>query len=194
MLYITSLQTDYETLENAYNILLEQHETLLELWNEPLEYVVTPTWDEVIAWLEIDQTDTIPYDPEKFLCGDFSIMLIQHAKAMHWRMLLTVLEFDYYEENPTGIEDHHGYHAHAFVSIFTAEGIVYIEPQSDFTWYLYETGDPETHVEFSDWEFIDFGEDWFGHIFVQYYNRMEANVEPIENSSVSIEVGVPTNS
>jgi len=185
------LQTDYETLENAYNILLEQHETLLELWNEPLEYVVTPTWDEVIAWLEMDQTDTTPYDSEKFLCGDFSIMLIQHAKEMHWRMLFTVLEFDYYDENPTEIERHHGYHAHAFVSIFTTEGIVYIEPQTDHTWYLYYSGDPETHVEFSDWEFVDFGEEWFGQIFVQYYNRMGANIEPIKDSSASIEVGVP---
>jgi len=184
------VQTDYEMLENTYSIISEQYETLLELWNEPLEYVITPTWDEVIAWLEIDQTNAISYDPEKFLCGDFSIMLIQHAKATHWRMLFTILEFDYYDENPTGIERHHGNYAHAFVSIFTTEGIVYIEPQTDYTWYLYETGDPETHVEFSDWEFIDFGEDWFGHIFVQYYNRMGANVEQ-NNSSVSVEVGIP---
>ena len=185
------LQTNYKSLENTTNILSSQYEMLLDLWNEPLDYVVTPTWDEVIAWLATDGTDNITYDPNKFLCGDFSIMLIQHAKAMHWRMLFTVLEFDYYEENPTGIEWHHGYHAHAFVSIFTTEGIVYFEPQSDFTWYLYYTGDPETHVEFSDWEFIDFGEDWFGHVFVQYYNRMGANVEPIEDSSGSIKVGVP---
>jgi len=185
------LQTDYETLENTYDTLLEQYGTMLELWNNPLEYVVTPTWDDVITWLETDQTNATSYDPEKFLCGDFSIMLIQHAKAMHWRMLFTVLEFDYYDENPTGIERHHGYHAHAFVSIFTTEDIVYIEPQTDYTWYVYHSGDPETHVEFSDWEFIDFGEEWFGHIFIQYYTRMEANVAPIQNSSASVEAGLP---
>ena len=185
------LQTNYETLENTYNTLSEQYETLLELWNEPLEYVLTPTWDEVIAWLETDQTNKISYNSEKFLCGDFSIMLIQHAKEMHWRMLFTVLEFDYYDENPNGTERHHGNYGHAFVSIFTTEGIVYIEPQTDYTWYLYENGYPETHVEFSDWEFIDLGEEWFGHIFVQYYNRMGANIEPIKDSHASIEVGVP---
>jgi len=182
----------YETLENTYNNLSQKYETLLELWDEPLEYVVTPTWDEVIAWLETDETDALLYDPDKFLCGDFSIMLIQHAKAMNWRMLFTVLEFDYYEENPTGVELHHGDNAHAFVSTFTTEGIVYIEPQTDFTWYVHPTGDNETHVEFSDWVFIDFEGDWFGHIFVQYYNRCAgADVEPIETRSRSIEVEVP---
>ena len=185
------LQTNYETLENTYGNLSEQYETLLNLWNEPLEYVVTPTWDEVIAWLKTDQTDAIPYNSENFLCGDFSIMLIQHAKAMHWRMLFTVIEFDLYNENPNGTERHHGNYGHAFVSINTTEGIVYIEPQTDFTWCLHETGDPETHVEFSDWEFIDFGANWFGHIFVQYYNRMAANVEPIKDTHAPIEVGFP---
>lgn len=185
------LQVDYETLDDTYSALLEQYETLLELWSEPLEYVVIPTWDEVSEWLEADQTDRILYDPEKFLCGDFSMMLIQHAKEMHWRMLFTVLEFDTYKQNPTGIERHHGNSAHAFVSVFTTEGIVYIEPQEDFTWYLYPEEDPETHVEFVEGEFIDFEGQWFGHIFVQYYNRMADNVEPITNSLTSIEVGVP---
>jgi tetratricopeptide (TPR) repeat protein len=184
------LQTNYETLENTYGNLSKQYETLLELWNEPLEYVVTPTWDEVIAWLETDQTNKISYDSEKFLCGDFSIMLIQHAKAMHWRMLFTVIEFDYYTENPNGTERHHGNYGHAFVSIFTTEGIVYIEPQTDYTWYLHETGDPETHVEFSDWEFVNL-EGWFGHIFVQYYNRVATDIEPIKGTNTSIEVGFP---
>lgn len=185
------LQTNYETLENTYSDLSKQYETLLKLWNEPLDYVVTPTWDEVIAWLETDQTNTISYDSEKFLCGDFSIMLMQHAKAMHWRMLFTVIEFDYYDENPNGTEQHHGNYGHAFVSIFTTEGIVYIEPQTDYTWYLYEEDHPEIHVEFSDWEFIDFGADWFGHIFVQYYNRMATDIEPIKCTHTSIEVGFP---
>lgn len=185
------LQTSYQTLNNTYNIHMEQYEVLLELWNEPLEYYVTPTWDEVIEWLATDGTDNKTYDKDKFLCGDFSMMLIQHAKEMHWRMLFTVLEFDYYYENPKGTKDHHGYNAHAFVSVFTTEGIVYIEPQTDYTWYLYDFGDPETHVEFTDWEFIDFGDDWFGHIFVQYYNRMATDSDLIENRSASIEVAVP---
>ena len=184
------LQDQYFTLNTLYQQLQTDYETLLEFWNEPLEYVVTPTWDDVKAWLETDQTDAITYDSEKFLCGDFSIMLIQHAKAMHWRMLFTVIEFDYYDENQGGIERHHGINGHAFVSMFTTEGIVYIEPQSDFTWYLFDPADPGIHVEFPEWEFIDFGADWFGNIFVQYYNRMATDVDSIENSSTSIEVKV----
>lgn len=168
----SQLQADYSALNATYNSLYQEHQALEKLLNEPLDYVVIPTWNEVEQWLESDKTDEITYDPEKFLCGDFSIMLIQHAKAMSWRMLFTVIEFDYRFENPSGTESHHGNHGHAFVSIFTTEGIVYIEPQSDYMWYLYDEGDPDTHLEFEEWEFIDFGSNWFGHIFVQYYNRM----------------------
>lgn len=168
----SQLQADYSTLNAAYTSLYQEHQALETLFNEPLNNITIPTWDEVEQWLQSDRTSEITYDSEKFLCGDFSIMLIQHAKAMNWRMLFTVIEFDYYSENPSGIERHHGNNAHAFVSVFTTEGIVYIEPQTDFMWYLHPKGDPNTHVEFDDWEFFDFGSDWFGHIFVQYYNRM----------------------
>jgi len=174
----SELQANYATLNTTYNTLYEEHQSLEKLLNEPLDDVVIPAWDEVKEWLASDKTDEIPYDSEKFLCGDFSVMLMQHAKAMNWRMLFTIIEFDYYSENPLGIESHHGNHGHAFVSVFTTEGIVYIEPQSDYTWYVYHEGNPYTHVEFDDWVFIDFEDDWFGHIFVQYYNRMGTYIHP----------------
>lgn len=180
----SQLQADYSTLSTAYSSLYQEHQALEKLLNEPLDYVAIPTWDEVEQWLESDKTDEILYDSEKFLCGDFSIMLIQHAKAMSWRMLFTVIEFDYYFENPSGTESHHGNHGHAFVSIFTTEGIIYIEPQSDYMWYLYDEGDPDTHIEFEDWKFIDFESDWFGHIFVQYYNRMGVPSVSEQNSNL----------
>jgi predicted nuclease with TOPRIM domain len=154
----SELQANYATLNTTYNTLYEEHQALVKLLNEPLDDVVIPAWDEVKEWLASDKTDEIPYDSEKFLCGDFSI------------------------------EHHHGNYGHAFVSIFTTEGIVYIEPQSDFTWYLYYEGDPDTHVEFEDWEFIDFEDDWFGHIFVQYYNRMGMYVCPNEVATQEIKV------
>jgi hypothetical protein len=178
-------------LNTTYNVLNQKYNDLEKLFNQPLDYVLVPTWDEVKQWLELDKTNEIAYNSSSFLCGEFSIMLIQHAKAKHWRMLFTIIEFDYYSENPTGIQSHHGNYGHAFVSLNTTEGMVYIEPQTDYTWYLYEAGEPETHLEFTDWEFYDFGEEWFGHIFVQYYNRMGTNVEPIGQGSVSIEVGLP---
>jgi len=168
----TALESTYTALENAYNNLLEQHETLVRLWNEPLEYVVEPSVEELIEWLELDQTDSLVYDPEKFLCGDFTIMLIQHAKEMNWRMLFTVIEYDLYEENPNGVSSHHGMHGHAFASIFTTEGIVYIEPQTDLVFYIHPEGQPDVHVEIQEWGYLN-ATDWLGGvIFVQYYNRM----------------------
>ena len=187
----SQLTANYTALNTTYNILNQKYNDLEKLINQPLDYVLVPTWDEVEQWLTLDKTDEIAYNSSSFLCGDFSIMLIQHAKEQHWRMLLAIIEFDYYSENPTGTQNHHGNNAHAFVSIFTTEGIVYIEPQTDYTWYLYNPGDPQTHVEFTDWEFVDFGQEWFGNIFVQYYNRMGANVESIGQGSGSIEVGLP---
>jgi len=184
----SQLQADYSALNAAYNSLYQERQALEKLLNEPLDSITIPTWNEVEQWLESDRTDEIPYDYEKFLCGDFSTMLIQHAKAMRWRMLFTVIEFDYYSENPWGTERHHGNHAHAFVSIFTTDGVVYIEPQTDYMWYLYHVGDPDTHVEFDDWEFIDFEDDWFGHIFIQYYNRMAVPFVPSQAIDEPIKV------
>jgi len=188
-LYI-QLQSNYTTLENAYNNLSEQHERLIRLWNEPLEYVVEPSVQELVQWLEQDQTDSLAYDPEKFLCGDFTIMLIQHAKEMNWRILFSVIEFDFYEENPDGTRSHHGMHAHAFASIFTTEGIVYIEPQTDLVFYVYYEGQPDVHVEIPEWVFFN-ATDWLGDvIFVQYYNRM-ADPAPASNSELKIAVVNP---
>jgi len=187
----SQLTVNYVALNTTYNVLNQNYNDLDNLFNQPLDYVLVPTWDEVTQWLELDKTDEIAYNSSSFLCGEFSIMLIQHAREKHWRMLFTIIEFDYYSENPNGTQNHHGNHGHAFVSINTTEGMVYIEPQTDYTWYLYETGEPETYLEFGDWEFYDFGEEWFGHIFVQYYNRMGPDVELIEYSAASIEVGPP---
>gem|GEM_PF-5103976 len=63
---------------------------------------------ELIEWVRLDQTYKHTYDPEKFQCGDFTIMLIQHAKEKNWRMLFTVIEFDYIWQNPNGTRRHHG--------------------------------------------------------------------------------------
>ena len=171
------LQSNYTSLEKAYNSLSEQHEMLIRLWSEPLGYVVEPSVEELLEWLELDPTDSLAYDTEKFLCGDFTIMLIEHAKEKNWRMLFTVVEFDYYEENPNGISSHHGIHGHAFASIFTTEGIVYIEPQTDLVFYVYYEGQPYVHVEIPEWVFLN-ATDWLGGVvFVQYYNRMATPVE-----------------
>ena len=157
-------------LKDAYN-------SLVQLWNEPLPYITTPSIEEVVEWLKQDKTDSIQYEEGKFMCGDFTVMLIQHAKEMNWRMLFTVIEFDFYEENPDGIPRHHGNHAHAFASIFTAEGIIYIEPQTDLVFYVYEEEHPGIPIEIPEWTFLN-ATIWFGGvIFVQYCNRMANPIE-----------------
>ena len=164
------LQSDYIALKDAYN-------SLVQLWNGPLPYVTTPSIEEVVEWLRQDKTDSIQYEEGKFMCGDFTVMLIQHAKEMNWRMLFTVIEFDFYEENPDGIPRHHGNHAHAFASIFTTEGIIYIEPQTDLVFYVYEEEHPGIPIEIPEWTFLN-ATIWFGGvIFVQYCNRMANPIE-----------------
>ena len=185
------LQDKYFALDDRYdelkNIYTELNTTYLELQeqyallNEPLEYVATPTMEEVEAWLEVDDIDA-SYVEGRFTCGDFTVSLMLHAKDNHWRILFTVIEFDYYAENPNGTISHHGLNAHAFASIFTTEGIIYIEPQTDLVFYLYYGEDSETHVEFPEWVFIDTGP-WFGTIFIQYYNRMGLEFSPIRDES-----------
>jgi hypothetical protein len=168
------LEGNYTELHSTYLQLLEQFQVIYE----PLDYVVTPTTDEVVAWLEVDDTDNASYVGGRFTCGDFTVNLMLHAKENHWRILFTVIEFDFYSENPNGTLYHHGLHAHAFASIFTTEGIIYVEPQTDLVFYLYYEWDPETHIEFPEWIFIDTGP-WLGTIFTQYYNRMGLETTPI---------------
>lgn len=172
------LEGNYTELNTTYLQLQEQYTILYQ----PLEYTSTPTTEEVMDWLEVDDTDNASYVGGRFTCGDFTVNLMLHAKMNHWRILFSVIEFDFISENPSGAMYHHGLNAHAFASIFTTEGIIYVEPQTDLVFYLYCGWDPETHVEFPEWVFIDTGP-WFGTIFVQYYNRMGLEATPIRGES-----------
>ena len=172
------LEGNYTELNTTYLQLQEQYTILCQ----PLEYVSTPTTEEVMDWLEVDDTDNASYAGGRFTCGDFTVNLMLHAKENHWRILFTVIEFDFIYENPNGTMYHHGLNAHAFASIFTTEGMIYIEPQTDLVFYLYHGWDTETRVEFPEWAFIDTGP-WFGTIFIQYYNRMGLEAAPIRDES-----------
>jgi predicted nuclease with TOPRIM domain len=181
----TSLKANYTILKGAYEDLKSKYDVLFRLWNEPLEEVRVPTIDELVEWVRADKTNEHLYDPEKFTCGDFTIMLIQHAKERGWRMLFTVIEFDYQWENPSGERRHHGYHAHAFASIFTTKGIVYVEPQTDLVFYVHPPDQPELHVEIREWTYLNATQWLGGVVFVQYYNRMGALAEQALQSTSS---------
>jgi hypothetical protein len=51
-----------------------------------------PTWDELKAFLQTDQTDKHPYIPNKFTCGDFAEMLHNNAEAAGIRAAIVALE------------------------------------------------------------------------------------------------------
>lgn len=90
--YYTQLQSDYQDLQTEYLLLSAQYQSLYNLWTQPLTSPVIPTPEEVYNWLiNIDHTDELEYN-EYFMCGDFSIMLINHMKEMNWRGLFVTME------------------------------------------------------------------------------------------------------
>ncbi|MCD6402620.1 hypothetical protein J7L36_02095 [bacterium] len=96
------------------------------------------------------------------------------------------MEFDYYEENPSGSPDYYGNWGHAFVAIECSDGIWFIEPQTDGMWFWRNS----THDHLDVWEVVwhwtcynkcafarhqavyisDTGNP--GDIFIQHINRM----------------------
>lgn len=148
----TTLQKDYEDLSSEYQILFSDYDALVEAFNEPLSYEVMPTTSELESWLLEDDTDKIWYDYPNFVCGDFAVMLSQHAKLEHWDMgVVGVFGYD---------ENYESY-AHAFNSIVCTEGLVYIEPQTDDVWWYTD------HKEISEniwWEFPE-----VGYVYVEDY-------------------------
>lgn len=148
----TDLSDEYAFLQGKYASLFNDHNTLLEAFNEPLFYEEIPTTSELDWWLTTDETDEIWYDHPDFVCGDFAVMLSQHAKLEHWDMGVVAV---------FGYDENYDSFAHAFNVIITTEGLVYIEPQADDVWWYAD------HEEISEdiwWEISD-----FGYIYVEEY-------------------------
>jgi hypothetical protein len=138
---------------NNYTKLNGEYQKLLRAFNEPLPYKLTPTIQELQYWLTYeDDTDKIIYEYPNFVCGDFAVMLSQHAKLKYWDMTI-VLVFGY---NQTGYR-----FDHAFNAIICQEGLVYVEPQTDNVfWY----GNHEKIVKGAWYEFPDY--EW---VYVENY-------------------------
>lgn len=60
------------------------------LHNNPISH--NPTWDELIGFLMIDQTDRVPYVEGNFTCGDYAEMLHNKAELSQIRAGLVVIE------------------------------------------------------------------------------------------------------
>ncbi len=123
---LVNINSSYATLNSQYASLFQNYTALSQAFNEPLTYEITPTTTQLENWLATDTTDSITYTLPDFICGDFSLMLSQHARLMHWDIGIVAVY---------GYTETYESYAHAFNAIITTEGLVYIEPQNDNYWW-----------------------------------------------------------
>ena len=129
-----SLDAKYNDLSQRYNNLNDEYQTLFadydklsNVLNNPLLDKKVPTVEELRQWLSEDKTDEIQYDHPNFVCGDFAVMLSQHAKLKNWDMGIVAVY---------GYDENYESYGHAFNAIITTEGLRYVEPQNDYFWYF----------------------------------------------------------
>jgi len=128
---IASLQTDIATLETeilqSYDLGYADGETEgyeggylqgIEDATEKGWYLLDPTYDEMDAFLESDQTNQNTYSYPDYVCYDFTADFIANALEAGYRCGFVYIEFD---ES-----------AHSIVCFNTTDhGLIYIEPQTD---------------------------------------------------------------
>ncbi len=86
---------------------------------------------ELVNFIEDDHTNWNNYDPNYYVCLDFSKALVENARKQNIKAWVVLVMF-YNQE--TG---------HAFVAFETTDlGIVYIEPQGDNRYMVVEEGKP----------------------------------------------------
>lgn len=75
---------------------------LIKASGEPIElidnnYATNPTWDELISFIKLDDTDRILYEDDNFICGDFAERL--HNNAENAGIKAAVVSIDFYENS-----------------------------------------------------------------------------------------------
>jgi len=107
------LQADYESLRGDYTSLQASYEGSLErLKQSELE---DPTWSELKEFLELDDTDTLPYTVNSFDCTGFAITL--RDRAWRYGMRCAFVEL--------GFGGGTGHALNAFET--TDEGLIYVD-------------------------------------------------------------------
>ena len=154
-----SLELDYQNLSSHYAELFNDYENLRVAFEDSLTDPIVPTIDQVMDWLETDDTDQQDYVSGIWECGDYSAMLMTRAKLMNWRMRIAVVYFSL-EGDPTygSTSDVYGTYGHALNLIECTDGVYYIEPQSDGCWY-FTSGPPTNHVHIEIHTYYDFTDD-----------------------------------
>jgi hypothetical protein len=189
---ITQLQNDFDQMHSAYDDLQEDYNQLLSNYSDlfsdlqqletafedPLASPRTPTIQQVRNWLAQDTTDQCDYKGGVWSCGDFAAMLMTHAKEMNWRIRIAVIFYSLEGEPFYGsTASVYGSHGHAFNVVECTDGIWYIEPQSDGTWYIV-TGGTHERTEFHIFTYYDFvdstsntlwdGLNWWTNFYSQF--------------------------
>ncbi len=146
------LLAQYSALNASYIILSNSYAKLYSALYEPPANKTVPTIEELKAWLGEDPTDKIAYSWPNFVCGDFAVMLAFHAKLIDWDMGVVGI---------LGKKADGARFDHAFNAIICAEGLVYVEPQTDEVWWY------ENHSEITPGKWYDYPN--FGQIYVEQY-------------------------
>jgi len=131
---VSNLQTEVTSLENeviqSFNLGYAEGETEgyqlgydegylqgVEDGPESGWYIMDPTYDEAIAFINSDETDENEYTPD-YVCYDFTADFNSNAFQMRYRCGFVYIEFTD--------------SAHAIVCFNTTDrGLIYIEPQND---------------------------------------------------------------
>lgn len=132
----TELQVSYDDLKSKY----EWNSELSDAFNKPLSDEQIPSTFDLKMWLLLgDYTNSMTYSDPNFVCGDFAVMLSQHAKLKNWDMGVAAIA-------GTNVITGDSY-AHVVNIIYTQEGWVYIEPQNDRTW-CYDEGHAKMSTDY----------------------------------------------
>lgn len=125
-----ALQADYEALRaelTASQNRLSTMETAVTSLRETINQTTlsNPTWDELVGFLTLDDTDAFEYDKDKFDCTGFAITLRDRAWRAGLRCAYVEIAFS---DKAIG---------HALNAFETSDrGIVYIDGQDDSIAYL----------------------------------------------------------
>jgi len=130
------ISAKYKTLLGNYERVVDERDNLTKTYDEireryamldlTLENRSVPSTSELEQWLEIDKTDEYEYDDPDFTCLHFSVLLMLHARGHSYDVGVVLIQG---YGNETGDP-----FSHSLNAIITAEGLVYIEPQTDEIW------------------------------------------------------------
>ena len=89
------------------------------------------TWKELVSFISDDHTNWNKYDPNYYVCLDFSTTLVENARKQNVKAW--IVGVDFYNQTD----------GHAFVAFETTDlGVVYIEPQKDYRYVNPVVGKP----------------------------------------------------